>query len=190
MNKEQQDMVDFVWLTNHMEGVWPKKMEKKIKHLTYTYLYNADKLTSEQFNDIDYIDYHIRNTADMAEYTIEEGLLVTTVREICYAHDHLLYECELSNDCLPGVHRGVDGSNVSIGGRLCPGPVLVVPMLEDYLQYKQTALERHIQFEKIHPFADGNGRVGRILWLNESSLDEVLSYIREPAKYYKLFEGA
>ncbi len=49
----------------------------------------------------------------------------------------------------------------------------------------------HVRFEKIHPFIDGNGRMGRILlnW-QRASVDLPLLVIKESGKfdYYKWFE--
>ena len=61
-------------------------------------------------------------------------------------------------------------------------PVFSEDMIKDW----------HIQFEHIHPFEDGNGRVGRIL-MNIQRLNEGLPLLiihegKEQMKYYKWFK--
>jgi len=57
--------------------------------------------------------------------------------------------------------------NVTVGNQICP-PWREVPALMDkYFEFWHSygAWKAHNDFEKIHPFEDLNGRVGRLLWL-------------------------
>ena len=59
--------------------------------------------------------------------------------------------------------------HVRVGNRMCPAPDLVPSLVEDWISVHSGAKteeeikQAHIAFEHVHPFIDGNGRVGRIL---------------------------
>lgn len=86
--------------------------------------------------------------------------------------------------------------NVIVGGRPgAPYPILTSLMnawINDMIDYRyKDPKEMHIRFEKIHPFADGNGRTGRMLmWWHEIKLGKEPTLIlnAEKEEYYKWFE--
>ena len=46
----------------------------------------------------------------------------------------------------------------------------------DVSTFEGTADDAYLEFQRIHPFVDGNGRVGKILhnWLNDTLHDPIL----------------
>jgi len=58
---------------------------------------------------------------------------------------------------------------MKVGRDIPPSPEEVPELLEELLavtpETQLEALDWHIRFEKIHPFADGNGRIGRLIYL-------------------------
>lgn len=72
-----------------------------------------------------------------------------------------------------------------VGGRDTPQPEQVTTevrsLLESYNASKEKTLKDildfHVRFERIHPFQDGNGRVGRLLMLKECLRNHVVPFI-------------
>ncbi len=82
---------------------------------------------------------------------------------------------------------------VTVGDHNPPAPFMVSSLMSNWeLEYKpdtkRTPWFMHAWFEDIHPFVDGNGRVGRLLWWNLSLIKELepeMILAEDKYDYYK-----
>lgn len=94
-----------------------------------------------------------------------------------------------------GKWRTVD---VRVGFRICPDWRMVPTLMYAWRvadgepQTELRAIQSHVEFEKIHPFVDGNGRAGRMILnyqVQKLGLKPFLIKYSERHDYYKWFEG-
>jgi len=112
----------------------------------------------------------------------------------------LLHQMLISNinDGIAGRYRNLN-EFVRVGTHVAPAPQLVEEMMSNNLleyssNHQSHFLEKitrfHLEFENIHPFCDGNGRIGRVLinyQLMQLGFPPLIIRDKEKRKYYDAF---
>jgi len=112
----------------------------------------------------------------------------------------LLHQMLISNirDDISGRFRK-QGEYVRVGTHIAPAPENIETMIDsalsEYGRISEYILDRisrfHLEFEHIHPFCDGNGRIGRVLMnyqLMQAGFPPVIIRDKEKHTYYDTFK--
>lgn len=175
------------------EAVLSSEIEGIYTTLTEVLEFNARKKMRENRNVEDVLNY-LDAMGHALNMVREQGLPLTN-RVIRESH-HVLLAGARGQNKTPGEYRKVP----VFVGKLVPPPAHYVPDmirdLEVFINEDSTCepLIRvglaHVQFETIHPFLDGNGRIGRLLivlmMVEYGLLKEPIFY---PSFYFKKFRS-
>jgi Fic family protein len=140
--------------------------------------------------------FEAKNLARVYEYIkTKKDSIVLNQETILFIHGLLIGGID---DSIAGRFRK-QHEYVRVGKHVAPAPEHIMRMIEVLIHEYKTNHEVniltkianfHLQFETIHPFCDGNGRIGRVLinmQLQEFGYPNIIIRDKEKQLYYKTF---
>ena len=218
LNCQPEDLFTFVY-DNHILQTLTEEKEAKISGGLYHELqvrmtYNSNhiegsKLTEDQTRMI----FETR-TVDVGDGIPVDDIIETTNHFRCIDYAIEVATEPLSEEIIKHFHlllnQGTKDANLSwfavgdykkranvVGGRNTCGPAEVPKaiqrLLTNYLSKPNITFNDivsfHAEFEYIHPFQDGNGRVGRLIALKECFNHNIIPFIIEDSKKHFYYRG-
>ena len=179
--------VRMAYNSNHMEGSRLSEEQTRMIFETNT----IDAGDGIPVDDILETVHHFR-AVDYVIEVAEEILTEEIIKEMHYILKHDTKDAELAWFAIGDYKKRPS----VVGGRKTAAPGEVAEkmriLLEGYNEKSPASLHDiiafHATFEQIHPFQDGNGRVGRLIILKECLRHNVVPFIIEDSKksfYYK-----
>lgn len=178
--------VDFAFNSNHIEG-------STLSHDQTRYIFDTHSLSGDNIkvNDVLETINHFR-CFDFVLDTYNEELTEAYIKKL-----HLLLKNNtLSAESKEAVVGDYKKYANEVGDIKTTSPAKVSDQIKKLINkyYEQTEhsiediVRFHVAFEKIHPFFDGNGRVGRLLMFKECLKYDIVPFIvndKERFLYYK-----
>lgn len=168
--------IDLTYNSNHIEG-------SRLSHEQTRYIFETNTIgvTQEAVNVNDIVETvnHFRCIDLIIEHATDE-LSIDFIKEL-----HKVLKTGTSdsrkNWFAVGDYKRLPNE---VGGEeTCPPEQVaerMEEMLADYLNSKrqfEDILDLHVRFERIHPFQDGNGRVGRLIMFKECLCSGIVPFI-------------
>ena len=183
--------IDLTYNSNHMEG-------SKLTHDQTRYIYETRTIGVEKVTETVKVDDIIEtiNHFSMIDRVIDfanYGLTETFIKEL-----HKILKTGTSNSTLPWFAVGnykkrpnAVGDTETIAPKLVPQEM--AKLVNEYNQKDSHSFEEiiefHVQFERIHPFQDGNGRVGRMIVFKECLKNNIVPFIILDSKKLFYYRG-
>lgn len=180
--------VRMTYNSNHIEG--SRLTEDQTRRIFETNTIDAGDGVS--VDDILETVHHFR-AIDYVIDTAEETLSEEIIKHLHYVLKHDTRDSALSWFAAGDYKRRAN----MVGGRETAKPKDVQKQMESLLEEynaKETVtvdevIALHAEFEYIHPFQDGNGRVGRLIVLKECLRHNIIPFIIEDSRKHFYYRG-
>ena len=171
--------IDLTYNSNHMEG-------SELTHDQTRYIFETRTIGVEDANDAVKVDdivetinhfAMIDRVIDFANYKLSEAF----IKQL-----HKILKTGTSDSRLPWFKVGDYKGRANIVGDIETTAPRLVPeemkkLVDRYNKKDSHSLEEiiefHVKFERIHPFQDGNGRIGRLIAFKECLKNNIVPFI-------------
>lgn len=180
-NLYHKTQLEFSYNNNHMEGSTITPDETASIYDTGTILTSSDKVIS--LKDATETKNHFTLFKYMLD-TIDESLTEKIIKE----YHFILKSDTLTDEEKKWLNVGEYKKKKNFVGNIETSlPSKVFDDMNDLLNWYndisnkklEDIIEFHVRFEKIHPFQDGNGRVGRMILFRECLVNNIMPFIIE-----------
>ena len=190
-NLYHQTQVSFAYNTNHIEGNTLTEDQTRYIFETNTILFEGDTIAKvddilETSNHFKLVDYML----DVADKKLNENM----IKEF-----HKILKDRTSDSSVEWINIGEYKQRANtIGSGIkttLPNNVKkeMAKLMDWYKSLKQITtkeiIEFHYKFESIHPFQDGNGRIGRIIMFKECLKNNIVPFIIQDADKLYYYRG-
>ena len=178
--------VRMTYNSNHIEG--SRLSEDQTRYIFETHTVNAENVPVDDVIETVHHFRAIDTVIDCAEDVLTEDL----IKKLHYILKH-----DTADESLDWFNVGEYKSRANVvGGKDTTHPKDVAKamkrLIADYNALENVTIENiikfHADFERIHPFQDGNGRVGRLIALKECLRHNIVPFLIEDTKkafYYR-----
>lgn len=183
--------IELTYNSNHMEG-------SRLTHDQTRYIFETRTIGAEDGDKALYVDdifetvnhfSMVDRVIDFANYELSEAF----IKEL-----HKILKSGTSDSRLPYFAVGDYKKRQNTVGEIETTPPQLVAkemkkLLDEYnkkdLHSFEEIVELHVKFERIHPFQDGNGRVGRMIAFKECLKNNIVPFIIKDEKKYFYYRG-